>query len=104
MSGRSVVLVLVIVGFGVLTALALIDVGYFGIIEPHFKSWGAAQVFVDLMIVAVLACVWMVDDARARALSAWPFVAITLIAGSFGPLLYLLVREWRSVAMRSASV
>ena len=103
MSGRSIFLVLVIVGFGALTALALMDVGYFGVIEPHFRSWGAAQVFVDLVIACVLACIWMVNDARARGLSAWPFVAITLVAGSFGPLLYLVMRERRAARMRPVS-
>jgi uncharacterized membrane protein len=98
MSHRLLTLVAVIVGFGAVTAMALLDVGYFGILEPHFRSWGAAQVFVDLVILAVLACVWMVNDARDRGLSAWPFIAVTLIAGSFGPLLYLVVRELRATA------
>lgn len=96
MSGRLIALVCVIVGFGVLTALALMDVGYFGIFEPHYQSWGGAQVFVDLSILALLGCAWMVQDARQQGLSAWPFIAITLVAGSFGPLLYLVVREMRS--------
>lgn len=97
---RLIVLVLVIASFGVLSALALMDVGYFGILEPHFQSWGGAQVFVDLVIVAVLACIWMSKDARERGLSAWPFILITVFAGSFGPLLYLVVRELRSTAAR----
>jgi hypothetical protein len=33
------------------------------------------------------------SDARARGLSAWPFIGITLVAGSCGPLLYLALRE-----------
>lgn len=102
MSNRSITLVVVIVGFSVLTALALMDVGYFGILQPHFRSWGGAQVFADLVILAVLSCVWMIDDARERDLTAWPFIAITVVAGSFGPLLYLLMRELRSTAGRSA--
>lgn len=97
---RLIVLVLVIASFGVLSALALMDVGYFGILEPHFQSWGGAQVFVDLVIVAVLASIWMSKDARERGLSAWPFILITVFAGSFGPLLYLVVRELRSTAAR----
>jgi Terpene cyclase DEP1 len=96
MSSRLIVLVMVIAGFGVLSALALMDVGYLGIIEPHFRSLGAAQVFADLVILALLACVWMIDDARSRGRRAWPFILITLVAGSFGPLLYLAVRELRS--------
>jgi uncharacterized membrane protein len=104
MSSRLIVLLFVTAGFGVLTALALMDVGYLGIIEPHFRSWGAAQVFVDLVIVAVLACVWMINDAREHGLPAWPFILITLVAGSFGPLFYLAARELRSPARQPASV
>ena len=92
MSGRLIALFAVIVGFGVLSAVALMDVGYWGIIAPHFRSWGAAQVFTDLLILAVLSCVWMVHDAPERGMKAWPFVAITLVAGSFGVLLYLVMR------------
>jgi hypothetical protein len=101
MSGRLIVLLLVIAGFGLLTVLALTDVGYVGIIEPHFRSWGGAQVFIDLVILAVLACIWMTTDARERGLSAWPFILITLVAGSFGPLLYLVLRELRSTGAGS---
>lgn len=102
MSGRLIALLFVIAAFGVLTALALMDVGYFGILKPHFLSWGAAQVFVDLVILAVLACVWMIKDAPARGLSAWPFVLVTLVAGSFGPLCYLVARELRASAGQPA--
>ena len=96
MSMRVLALGLVVVLFGALSVIALMDVGYFGIIEPHFKSWGAGQVFADLVIMCVLGCIWMVSDARTRGTSAWPFVLLTLVAGSFGPLCYLLLREVRS--------
>jgi len=98
MSVRLLLLFVVIALFGVLSALAMMDVGYFGIIEPHFQSWGGGQVFADLAILAILSCVWMVGDARERGVNPWPFVGITLVAGSFGPLIYLVVRElWSSV-------
>ena len=103
MSARLIVLVAVIAGFALLTALALMDVGYFGILKPHFLSWGAGQVFADLVIALTLACIWMVNDARERGMSAWPFVAITLVVGSFGPLAYLVMRELRSTARRPVS-
>ena len=102
MSGRLTALAVVILGFGLLTALALMDVGYFGIIAPHFRSLGAAQVFTDLVILAFLACVWMVADARERGLPVWPFIAITLVAGSFGPLFYLVARQLRGRRSGSA--
>ena len=103
MSNRLSILVLVITAFGVLTTLALMDVGYVGILAPHFKSYGEAQVLADLVILGVLSCIWMVRDARDSGIAAWPFIAITLVAGSFGPLLYLVVREWRISTRRPAT-
>lgn len=88
-----VLLVAVIAAFGVLSALALWHHGYWGIVAPHFESFGAGQVFADLVIALVLAMVWMWHDARARGRAAWPWLALTLAAGSFGPLLYLLTRK-----------
>ncbi len=98
MSGRLVLLISVIVAFGILSALALMDVGYFGILEPHFKSYGEGQVLADLVIMCLMGCVWMTYDSRASGLPAWPFVIITIFLGSFGPLFYLLLRELRVVA------
>ncbi len=100
MSARLFTLAAVIVAFGVLTTLALMDVGFLGIIRPHFQSWGGAQVFFDLVIMGVLVIIWMVRDAPQRGLPAWPFVLATLALGSFGPLAYLVVRELRSGAAR----
>jgi hypothetical protein len=95
MSGRLIALAAVVAAFGALTTAALMDVGYFGIFEPHFRSWGGAQVFADLAIACLLACIWMIGDARERGLTVWPFIGLTLVAGSFGPLAYLAVRELR---------
>ena len=98
MSYRLWGLLAVIAAFGALSTAALFDVGYLGIIDTHFRNWGGAQVLTDLVIMAVIACRWMVGDARTRGIAAWPFIAVTLVAGSFGPLAYLVVREMRSVA------
>ena len=103
MSTRVLVLVAVIGAFGALTYGALADVGYFGIIEPHFRSWGAGQVFADLVIALALACIWMVADGRTRGVNPWPFVLLTLAAGSFGPLAYLVVRELKASGAPVAS-
>ena len=103
MSSRLILLILVLVAFGILSTLALLDVGYFGIIAPHFQSYGGGQVFADLCILAVMACIWMISDARTSGLPAWPFIVMTVFLGSFGPLFYLLARELRGTAPAGAA-
>ena len=100
MSVRLIALLGVIAGFGALSAAALLDVGYLGILAPHFESWGAGQVLADLVIACALGCLWVVADSRERGLNPWPFVLATLFAGSFGLLFYLLTRELRAGARR----
>ena len=57
-----------------------------------------AQVVIDLYLMAVLACVWMYRDARARGksrVSVLPYWLITAVFVSVGPLLYLVVNGFR---------
>ena len=92
---QRILLISALVLFGALTAAALWQHGYWGIIAPHFQSFGAGQVPVDLVIALTLVVVWMWHDAKASGRSAWPWLALTLAAGSFGPLIYLLTRRNR---------
>lgn len=85
-------LIIVLLAFGGLTALALWHHGYWGIVAPHFLSWGAGQVLADLVIALCLILVWMWRDAQAQGRRFWPWLVLTLATGSFGPLIYLL---WR---------
>lgn len=91
MNARSFLLIAVLLAFGALTSLALVEHGYLGIIEYHLPSSAGWQVGTDLVIVCTLAMLWMVGDARRTGRNPWPYVVITLFFGSFGPLLYLLV-------------
>ena len=91
---KKILLIVVTLAFSAITVFALQDVGYLGIFTGQLQSWGEIQVIVDLVIICALAVLWMLGDARARGLNAWPYVLITLFAGSFGPLLYLLRREF----------
>ena len=102
MSIRLLLLLAVTAGFSALSVVAMLDAGYLGIFEASLDSWATTQVLFDLVIVAVLAMVWMVNDARKRGTNPWPYVALTLFAGSFGPLLYLIVRELRAPAPQPA--
>lgn len=53
-----------------------------------------AQVVIDLYLMAWLAGLWMLQDARARGRSArsvLPYLLLTAVFVSIGPLLYLVV-------------
>lgn len=78
--------------FGFLTAIALWQHGYWGILAPHFQSFGGGQVLTDLVIALTLVMVWMWRDAKATGRTVWPWIVATLALGSFGPLVYLLTR------------
>ncbi|AZF21798.1 DUF2834 domain-containing protein [Pseudomonas sp. R3-52-08] len=53
-----------------------------------------AQVVIDLYLMAILACVWMYQDARGRGRSVAsliPYFLLTAVFVSVGPLLYIVV-------------
>jgi len=99
---RLIALIAVILAFGALSAMALMEVGYIGIFEMHLQNYAGMQVITDLVIVCVLAIVWMIGDAKTSGVNPWPFVVLTLVAGSFGPLFYLVAREVKAGAVRTA--
>ena len=86
-------LIVTLAGFSVLSGLALWHHGYWGLIAPHLRTFGGAQVLVDLVIALGLVMVWMWGNARATGRNPWPWMVLTLVAGSFGPLFYLLSRR-----------
>jgi hypothetical protein len=86
-------LTIVLALFGALSAMALWQQGYWGIIAPHFQTFGAGQVLADLVIAVTLAMVWMWHDAKTTGRNVWPWLALSIVAGSFGPLLYLLTAK-----------
>lgn len=79
-------------GFSALSAVALWQHGYLGIFAAVLATSASLQVFVDLVIALTLVMIWMWRDARSLGRSPWPWIAFTLLAGSFGPLCYLLTR------------
>lgn len=89
-----IALIAVIVAFTALSALAIEQHGYLGIFAYSLASSAGWQVLADLVISCTLAMVWMFADARKTGRNVWPYIALTLAAGSFGPLLYLSLRDW----------
>lgn len=55
------------------------------------NGWGLL-LFVDLALICMLAMGFMIRDARAQNRSALPYMLLTALGGSVGPLLYLVRR------------
>lgn len=92
---RTLLVSLILLAFGAYSLYVMWHYGYLGIWQAGVANPAALQILLDLVITCLLISGWMLADARARGLTAWPFVGITLAAGSFGPLLYLVYRERR---------
>lgn len=91
-AGMKNLLLLVLALFSVLTGLAIWSHGIWGILQPLVTSLAGGQVLADLAIALGLFLAWMWRDAARVGRNPWPWIALTLAAGSFGPLLYLLIR------------
>ena len=84
-----------LVPFTALTAYTIYDIGVLAVFEHQMASSGGWLVFVDLAIALLFIMIWMVPDARPTGRNPWPYIVITLIAGSFGPLFYLALSKPR---------
>lgn len=79
--------------FGLLTAAAVWRHGYAGIFLWQLQNLAGLQVLADLAVALSLVMAWLWRDARALGRNPWPWLLLTLLAGSFGPLGYLLSRR-----------
>ncbi|WP_405223500.1 hypothetical protein [Lentisalinibacter sediminis] len=96
--GRTLATVLLI-PFGLISAYAVYRVGYTGILAHALDGPAGWQLAADLVVALVLVLAWLIPAARREGRSPWPWVAVTLLLGSFGPLLYLVTaKEGRSGA------
>ena len=85
-----VALWIITVAFGAFSLWVMAQVGYLGIWQGGFASLGSSQVTLDLIVSSILLVGFVVRDARARGRVWWPFALLTLVAGAFGTLAYLL--------------
>jgi MFS superfamily sulfate permease-like transporter len=85
-------LTVLLADFLALTAYAFAQYGYVGFFQVLLDDAVGIQVTADLVIALSLVMLWMWRDARARGVSPLPFIVITLLVGSVGPLLYLIAR------------
>ena len=69
------------------------------------SSLDTAQVVIDLYILATLACIWMYQDNKSRNkpfIAIVPYIIITAIFVSIGPLLYLVVKGLSTVEKQAS--
>lgn len=71
------------------------------------SSLDTAQVVIDLYILAALACIWMYHDNKSRGksfASVMPYLLVTVVFVSIGPLLYLVVKGLSKQGGRAGNV
>ena len=86
----KVFLVTGLILLSLLTAAAVVQHGFVGIFSEAFQNFATIQIFVDLLIALIFVLIWMWFDAKKNNCPFWPWALLTLAAGSFGPLFYLL--------------
>ena len=95
-------LITVTAAFAAATAAILAHTGLLGFFQQLLATPAAWQVLLDVTLALVLVLVWMHQDARRSGRAFWPWVPVTLLLGSLGPLLYLLQRAPAPVASGTA--
>lgn len=90
-----------LVPFTAVTVYALADVGYMGVIDQLLAAPANWQIAFDLVIALVLVLGFIFRDARQSGRNPWPYFAITLVMGSFGPLLYFALQKNRYRAIET---
>jgi len=90
MNIRRKLSLILFVPFTALTLYAIAQVGYIGIFDYHRHSPAGWQVFADLVVALLLVMSWMIADAKKSGRNPLPWIVLTLLLGSIGPLLYLM--------------
>ncbi len=90
---RRTLAIAMLIPFTALTLYALYKVGYIGVINYLLHGPAGWQVFADLVIACVLVLSWMIPEAKRTGRNPWPYVVLTVLMGSFGPLLYLALGD-----------
>lgn len=94
MNRKQILLTLVFVDFLAFTVWVVAGHGYIGIFTTVLSTWPGVQVLLDLVLASLMVMAWMWTDARKHGLNVAPYLLATLVAGSLGPLAYLIRREW----------
>jgi hypothetical protein len=93
MNRKQVSLSGVLAVFLAASAYVVYACGLKGVLTLMTDNGVALLLSADLMIALTLVSIWIWNDARDRGLSPMPYMVLTLLTGSAGPLLYLIRRE-----------
>lgn len=96
---NKALLISVLLAFSALTGYTLVHYG--GLLEWlafYTRDPASWQVMADLVITMVLLLVFMRRDAQTHGRPFWPWAVFSLLAGSFGPLLYFITAKKRAAA------
>ena len=85
MSGKKILLAVVLADFVAITVWGVSQVGLLGLFQGMIAGPAAIVASADLVIALGLVMVWMYGDARARGVSPVPYLILTVALGSVGP-------------------
>jgi hypothetical protein len=86
-------LLAVLLAFLALTGFACYQHGVCGFIHQALATPATMTLTADLVIALSMVSAWMWRDARTRGVSPWPFLCLTVVLGSVGPLVYLILKS-----------
>ena len=90
MSKKQWLLAFVLVDFTALSLYAVYQVGYVGFFDAMLANIATVTATVDLVIALSLINIWIWNDAKSRGMSPLPYLLLSVVLGSVGPLVYLL--------------
>lgn len=91
MNVKQMAVGIVWLGFATFTVVVFLHDGRAAFALP-FDSLTNTAGMIDLFIELTLVSIWMYFDARKRGTSAIPFIVVSAVFGSLGPLAYLFFR------------
>jgi len=97
------VLFVVFAAFGAYSLYVMWELGYVGLWQACMANIGTWQLLLDFIILSFITLGFIWRDAKRTGRTFWPFAVLTLAAGSFGPLLYLLLAPSGRTAFQASS-
>lgn len=99
---RLVVLLVILGAFSAWSTAIVLEEGYFGFLTLAAEEPWGRQVLLDLVLALVIAWGGLRRDAARQGIAAWPYLLLTAVLGSIGPLAYLVHREWKQAGARDS--